>query len=315
MKKFISIHTPVLVKEITKYLKIKKNGIYIDCTFGCGGHTKEILKHLNKTGKLYAIDKDPFSIDIAHKIKDNRFTIIPGNFSHILQKFQKKNIKNKKVNGILLDLGVSSIQIDNSHRGFSFLLDGPLDMRMNPDIGITAAQWLIKSNAKTISKVLYEFGEERFSKKIANTIVKKNKIEPITRTLQLAKLIKKIVPKHKKHPATRTFQAIRIYINKELYELTEALKHALKILSPGGRLLIISFHSLEDRIVKNFFLKNSKAPYIPPGIAINETQIKSLKNIKLKTIKKIKPTISEIHHNPRARSAILRIAEKRNVNE
>lgn len=314
MKDLTINHIPVLLKEVIQSLKITSNGIYIDCTFGCGGHTKEILKHLTKENKLYAIDKDPSSIKIAKKIKDRRFHIISGNFSHILKNFGKQYTQ-EKVHGILLDLGISSMQINDSRRGFSFLSDGPLDMRMNPTIGITAAQWLMKSNLKSLSKVLYNFGEERFSKKIAKTIIKQNQIIPITRTIQLTTLIKKIVPKRRKHPATKTFQAIRIHINKELDELNKVLKYALKILAPNGRLLVISFHSLEDRIVKKFMLKNSTLPFIPSGIAITETQLKNLKKLELKIIKKFFPTQSEIHSNPRARSAILRVAEKKGIHE
>ncbi|XBC38376.1 MAG: 16S rRNA (cytosine(1402)-N(4))-methyltransferase RsmH [Buchnera aphidicola (Floraphis choui)] len=303
-------HIPVLKTETIKYLNIKKGGIYIDCTFGCGGHSKEILKKLDQKGKLYAIDKDPFSINIARTIQDRRMQVIPGNFSNVLKNFQKMSLK-KKVDGILLDLGVSSIQIKNSNRGFSFLLNGPLDMRMNPNEGITASEWLKKSNVKSISKVLYEFGEERFAKKIAKSIVYQNKIKPITNTNELVNIIKHIVPKRNKNPATKTFQAIRIHINEELIELKKALKYALKILAPGGRLAIISFHSLEDRIVKNFLIKNSKYPFIPTGIAINEVQICNLKKISLKIINKIIPTETEVKNNPKSRSAILRISEKR----
>ncbi|QCI23239.1 16S rRNA (cytosine(1402)-N(4))-methyltransferase RsmH [Buchnera aphidicola] len=306
-------HIPVLTKEVIKSLNIKKNGTYIDCTFGFGGHSKKILEHLNDRGTLYAIDKDPYSINIAKKICDNRFHIIPGNFSKILKNFQRNNTK--KIDGILLDLGMSSMQLNNPNRGFSFLLNGPLDMRMNPKVGIKASEWLMKSDVKSITKVLYEFGEERFAKKIAIKIVQQNKIKPITTTIELSNLIKKIVPKNKKHPATRTFQAIRIHINQELNELREVLKYALKILTYKGRLSVISFHSLEDRIVKKFILKNSKPPFIPTGIGINEIQLSNLKQITLKIIDKVIPTKIEINTNPRARSAILRISEKKNINE
>ncbi|XBC43509.1 MAG: 16S rRNA (cytosine(1402)-N(4))-methyltransferase RsmH [Buchnera aphidicola (Meitanaphis flavogallis)] len=302
-------HIPVLKEETIASLNIKKNGIYIDCTFGCGGHSKEILKNLNKNGKLYAIDKDPFSINIASTIQDHRFYFISDNFSNALRHFQEKNIT-KKVDGILLDLGVSSIQIGNSNRGFSFLLNGPLDMRMNPKIGITASQWLMKANIKSITNVLYEFGEERFAKKIANQIIRQRKIKPIVQTIELADLVKNIVPRRKKHSATRTFQAIRIHINRELIELKKVLKYALTLLNSGGRLVIISFHSLEDRIVKNFFIKNSNTPLIPMGIAINEIQLRNLKKTTLKIINKIIPTKKEIKNNLKSRSAILRTSEK-----
>ncbi|XBC42480.1 MAG: 16S rRNA (cytosine(1402)-N(4))-methyltransferase RsmH [Buchnera aphidicola (Meitanaphis elongallis)] len=314
MKKLNLAHIPVLKKETIKSLNIKKNGTYIDCTFGCGGHTTEILKYLNEKGKLYAIDKDPSSINIAHAIKDNKFHMISGNFSNVLKNLRETHVM-KKIDGILLDLGISSMQIHNSYRGFSFLSDEPLDMRMNPKIGITASKWLFKSNAKSISQVLYKFGEEYFAKKIANKIVQQNKIKPITKTTELVDLIKKIVPKRKKHPATKTFQAIRIHINQELDELKKALKYALELLAPGGRLAIISFHSLENRIVKKFFIENSKMPFIPSGIAISETQLNYLKKTTLKIISKIVPTQIEINNNPRSRSAILRVSEKRGKNE
>ncbi|XBC44565.1 MAG: 16S rRNA (cytosine(1402)-N(4))-methyltransferase RsmH [Buchnera aphidicola (Schlechtendalia peitan)] len=307
-------HIPVLKKEIIQSLNIKKNGIYIDCTFGFGGHSKEILKHLSEKGKLYAIDKDPLAIKIGKKIQDRRFKIIKGNFSDILKYFQTKNFQ-QNIDGILFDLGISSMQINDPNRGFSFLSNGPLDMRMNPKLGITACNWLIKSNAKSISKVLYKFGEERFAKKIAKKIVQQNKIKPITQTSELVNLIKTIVPYNKKHPATRTFQAIRIYINQELDELEKVFQYVLKLLKFKGRLSIISFHSLEDRIVKKFITQNSKLPFVPTGLAINEKQLKTLKIIMLKNMGKIIPTKFEVQNNPRARSAILRTAEMRYIYE
>lgn len=303
-------HIPVMKKELIKSLKIKKNGIYIDSTFGFGGHSNEILKKLGKDGKLFSLDRDPFSVSIGKSIKDSRFHIVNENFSKLLNYAKSKKIIGK-VNGILFDLGVSSLQIDNYKRGFSFKNDGPLDMRMNPNDGITASDWLFKSNVREISFVLKNFGEERFSKKIAYAIKNNNNIKKITSTLELADIIKKATPiKNRfKHPARRTFQAIRIYINQELEEIKQALEDTLKILKPGGRLSIISFHSLEDRIVKKFMIKNSTKMIVPYGMPITEKQLNALQNCKLKIINRILPNPNEIKNNPRARSSILRIAE------
>lgn len=303
-------HIPVMKEELIKSLKIKKNGIYIDTTFGMGGHSNEILKKLGKEGKLYSIDKDPNSIFIGKKIKDERFDIVHENFSNVLNYAKNKNIIGK-VNGILFDLGVSSLQIEDKKRGFSFQKNGPLDMRMNPNYGISASDWLFKSSIKTISFILKNFGEERFSKRIAYAIKNYCKIKKITSTFELVDIIKKATPiKNKfKHPARRTFQAIRIYINQEFEEIKKGLENTLKILKPGGRLAIISFHSLEDKIVKNFMMHHSKKATVPYGLPITEKKIKKLKKCKLKIINRFLPTLEEIKKNPRARSSILRIAE------
>ncbi|WAI11984.1 MAG: 16S rRNA (cytosine(1402)-N(4))-methyltransferase RsmH [Buchnera aphidicola (Macrosiphum albifrons)] len=303
-------HIPVMKKELIHSLKIKKNGIYIDSTFGTGGHSNEILKKLGKDGKLYSIDKDPIAVSIGNNIKDSRFHIINENFSRLLDYAKNKKIIGK-VNGIIFDLGVSSLQIDDHKRGFSFKQDGPLDMRMNPNHGISASEWLFKSNVKKIAFVLKNFGEERFSKKIAYAIKYASQIKQITSTLELANIIRRAIPiKNKfKHPAKRSFQAIRIYINQELEEIKKALESTLKILRPGGRISIVSFHSLEDRIVKKFMIKNSTKATIPYGMAITEQQLNNLKTCKLKIINRILPTQSEINDNPRARSSILRVAE------
>ncbi|WP_422667161.1 16S rRNA (cytosine(1402)-N(4))-methyltransferase RsmH [Buchnera aphidicola] len=306
-------HIPVMCQETIHSLHIKKNGIYIDGTFGMGGHSSEILKKLGNNGQLYSIDKDPESIKIGKKINDNRFHIQQNNFSKILHYAQEKEIVGK-VNGIIFDLGVSSPQINNAQRGFSFILDGPLDMRMNPYCGISASDWLFKSTVDQIAYVLKTYGEERFSKKIAYNIKKYNKYKKITRTLELSNIIQMAIPiKNKfKHPARRTFQAIRIYINQELEEVHKGLKAALKILKPGGYISIISFHSLEDRIVKNFMINNSTLQKIPYGIPITEKKRIMLKKCQLKNIKRIFPSLDEIKKNPRARSAILRTAEIKN---
>ncbi|QCI17624.1 16S rRNA (cytosine(1402)-N(4))-methyltransferase RsmH [Buchnera aphidicola (Acyrthosiphon lactucae)] len=303
-------HIPVMKKELIQSLKIKKNGIYIDSTFGTGGHSNEILKKLGKDGKLYSIDRDPIAFSIGNAIKDSRFHIINDNFSKLLDYAKNKKIIGK-VNGIIFDLGVSSLQIDNHKRGFSFKKDGPLDMRMNPNYGISASEWLFKSSVEKISFVLKNFGEERFSKKIAYAIKNANQKKKINSTLELANIIRKAIPiKNKfKHPARRSFQAIRIYINQELEEIKKALESTLKILSPGGRISILSFHSLEDRIVKRFIMENSTKATVPYGMPITEKQLNNLKICKLKIINRMIPNQSEINNNPRARSSILRVAE------
>lgn len=303
-------HIPVMKEELIRSLKIKKNGVYIDSTFGAGGHSNEILKKLGKNGRLYSIDRDPIAFSIGNNIKDPRFHIINKNFSKLLDYAENEKIIGQ-VNGIVFDLGMSSLQIDDHKRGFSFKKDGPLDMRMNPQCGISAAEWIFKSNVDEIAFVLKNFGEERFAKKIANAIKKTSQTKKITSTLELANIIKKVIPikNQFKHPARRSFQAIRIYINQELEEIKKALESTLKILKPGGRISILSFHSLEDRIVKQFMIKNSTKAIVPYGMPITEKQLHQLKTCKLKIINRISPTKNEINENPRARSSILRVAE------
>ncbi|VFP77717.1 16S rRNA (cytosine(1402)-N(4))-methyltransferase RsmH [Buchnera aphidicola] len=302
-------HVPVLLKESINALNIKPNGIYVDGTFGSGGHSLEILKKIGQKGKLYAIDQDPQSVLLGKKIKDNRFFIKKGNFFKVIKDLYY--LDNVQIDGILLDLGVSSTQIDTANRGFSFMKNGPLDMRMNNTTGIPAWQWLQKTNQKKIENVLKNLGEERYAKKISHCIVERNKKKPILQTLDLVEIIKRVIPKKNtfKHPATRTFQAIRIYINQEIESLKKTLKILIKILKTRARIAIISFHSIESRIVKNFFKKHSKCQIIPKGLPITEKQIKQRTFKKMKIIKKIKPNINEIKKNPRARSALLRIAE------
>jgi len=247
-------HISVMKKELIESLNIKDNGVYIDTTFGMGGHSIAILKQLGKEGKLYALDRDPNAVFIGNQIKDERFHITHEKFSKILNYAQHKNIVGK-VNGILFDLGTSSLQIEDEKRGFSFQKNGPLDMRMNPNSGISASDWLFKTDFKKIYFVLKNFGEERFSRRIAYAIKNYCKVKKIKSTFDLVNIIRKATPiKNKfKHPARRTFQAIRIYINQEFEEINKGLENSLKILKPGGRLSIISFHSLEDRIVKKIY--------------------------------------------------------------
>ena len=309
-------HITVLLHEAVNGLALKENGIYIDGTFGRGGHSRLILSQLSENGRLIAVDRDPRAIAEAEKIQDPRFHIEHNSFSHIPDICQKLDLVGK-IDGILLDLGVSSPQLDEAERGFSFMKDGPLDMRMDTTQGLSAAEWLKQVSVDDLTWVLKTFGEERFAKRIATAIVEfnksavKNGTECLSRTSQLAELIAQAVPfkdKHK-HPATRSFQAIRIYINAELDELESVLNSALDMLAPEGRLSIISFHSLEDRMVKHFMRKQSRGEDIPRGLPLREDQIQ--RNQKLKIIgKAIQPSEAEISANPRSRSAVLRIAER-----
>lgn len=309
-------HITVLLHEAVEGLALKENGIYIDGTFGRGGHSRLILSRLSEQGRLIGIDRDPRAIAEAQKIQDPRFHIEHNSFSHIAEICEKLDLVGK-IDGILLDLGVSSPQLDEAARGFSFMKDGPLDMRMDTTQGLSAAQWLAQVSVDDLTWVLKTFGEERFAKRIATAIVAfnksaaKNGTELLSRTGQLAELIAQAVPfkdKHK-HPATRSFQAIRIFINSELEELESVLNAALDMLAPQGRLSIISFHSLEDRMVKRFMKKQSQGDAIPKGLPLREDQIQ--RNQKLKTVgKAILPSEAEIQANPRSRSAVLRVAER-----
>lgn len=309
-------HITVLLHEAVDGLALKENGIYIDGTFGRGGHSRLILSKLAQNGRLIAIDRDPRAIAEAQKIQDPRFHIEHNSFSHLEEICEKLDLVGQ-VDGILLDLGVSSPQLDEAERGFSFMKDGPLDMRMDTTQGLSAAEWLKQVSVEDLTWVLKTFGEERFAKRIATAIVEYNKSavknggEFLSRTAQLAELISQAVPfkdKHK-HPATRSFQAIRIFINAELEELESVLQAAGKMLAAQGRLSVISFHSLEDRMVKHFMKKQSKGEPIPKGLPLREDQIE--RHQTLKTIgKAIQPSEAEIAANPRSRSAVLRIAEK-----
>ncbi|AXW85954.1 16S rRNA (cytosine(1402)-N(4))-methyltransferase [Lonsdalea britannica] len=304
-------HTTVLLDEAVNGLNIRGDGIYIDGTFGRGGHSRLILSHLGPEGRLLAIDRDPQAIAAASDIDDARFSIIHGPFSSIAEYVEERGLTGK-INGVLLDLGVSSPQLDDPERGFSFMRDGPLDMRMDPTRGVSAAEWLMKAEAEDIAWVLKTFGEERFARRIARAIVERNQTEPMTRTKELAELIAAASPireKHK-HPATRSFQAIRIYINSELEEIERALNGALDVLAPEGRLSVISFHSLEDRIVKRFIRHNSRGPQVPAGLPLTEEQLREQGGRTLKIAGKMKPSDAEVAENPRARSSVLRFAER-----
>lgn len=305
-----SVHETVLLEPAVAALLTDEAGFYVDGTFGRGGHSRLILKHLRQTGRLLAIDKDPEAIRAARTEfgADERFEIVQGSFSR-LGEFVANLGRTGKVNGVLLDLGVSSPQLDEAQRGFSFTHDGPLDMRMNPNEGQSAAQWLASAPEQEIADVIYRYGEERFSRRMARAIVEQRKIAPLTSTLQLAELIKNANPaweKHK-HPATRAFQAIRIHINSELDDLQSVLRQALDVLCVGGRLAVISFHSLEDRIVKQFISEQAKGDDYPVGVPVQYVDL----NPRMKKVgKPVKADDAELVGNPRARSAIMRVAEK-----
>lgn len=302
-------HQPVLLTEVLTALAIKPQGIYIDATFGRGGHAKAILSQLDSTGRLLAIDKDPAAVLSASQqhAGDSRFSIQQGSFAN-LQKWVTEQGLQQRVSGILFDLGVSSPQLDDPERGFSFLRDGPLDMRMDPTMGIDAAAWLNTAEADVIATVLKEYGEERFARRIAHAIVRAREVTPFTTTKQLAEVVAAANPRWEpgKHPATRAFQAIRIFINQELEDLRTGLIQALDVLEVGGRLAVISFHSLEDRIVKQFFQLQERGD-VPLGLPVREVDIPRRLRILGRAVK---PTAEEVKLNPRARSAVLRVAEK-----
>lgn len=304
-------HTTVLLDEAVNGLNIRADGTYIDGTFGRGGHSRLILSRLGPEGRLMAIDRDPQAIAAAEAIQDSRFSIVHGPFSALASYVETLGLTGR-IDGVLLDLGVSSPQLDDPERGFSFMRDGPLDMRMDPTRGQSAAQWLQTAEADDIAWVLKTFGEERFAKRIARAIVERNSSDPMTRTSELAALIAASSPikERHKHPATRSFQAIRIYINSELDEIEQALNGALTTLAPQGRLSVISFHSLEDRIVKRFMRHHSRGPQVPAGIPLTEAQLRAQGGQTLKTVGKMMPPEAEVAENPRARSSVLRIAER-----
>lgn len=309
-------HISVLLNESIDGLAIKPDGTYIDGTFGRGGHSRTILSKLGENGRLFSIDRDPTAIAEAQKIDDPRFTIVHGPFSGMAEYAERYDLVGQ-VDGVLLDLGVSSPQLDDAERGFSFMKDGPLDMRMDPTSGMPVSQWLQEADLDDITWVIREFGEDKHARRIAKAIVayrENEENEPLTRTGQLAKLISVAAPKsfkEKKHPATRSFQAFRIYINSELDEIETALKGALSILAPEGRLSVISFHSLEDRMVKHFMRKESRGPQVPHGLPLTEAQIAQLGSAAMKTVgKAIKPSDAEVDENTRSRSSVLRIGEK-----
>jgi 16S rRNA (cytosine1402-N4)-methyltransferase len=305
-----SEHLPVLLNETVTGLAVKADGIYVDGTFGRGGHACAILSQLSENGNLLGLDKDPAAITEGLKLaqQDSRFSIEQCSFSELKMPVNER-LWQGKVDGILLDIGVSSPQLDIAERGFSFQKDGPLDMRMNPDVGISAAEWLATAEMDDIATVIKTLGEERYGKRIARAIVETREQSPITTTKQLATLVDKASPSREKnkHPATRTFQAIRIYINNELEDLKAGLEQALDVLAVGGRLAVISFHSLEDRIVKRFFRDQARGDDLPANFPITADQL----NPRVRLIgRAIKASAAELALNPRSRSAVLRVVEK-----
>ncbi len=301
-------HISVLLNESLEALNIKSNGRYFDGTFGRGGHSKAILQALGERGCLFATDRDPRAAEAASHIDDERFVFRRGEFSRLTENFPE--IQPNSLDGILLDLGVSSPQLDEAERGFSFTHDGELDMRMNPDVGITAKEFVNNAEFSEIANVISRMGEERFAKQIARKIDKVRQIETIATTKQLAEIVKSAVPARfhvpGRHPATRTFQAIRIHVNRELDELKTVLDKAYPLLKPQGRLVVISFHSLEDNYVKRF-VKSLAGQEVPPEVPIMDSE--AMKKVKL-IGRPVRPSEREIASNPRSRSSLMRIIEK-----
>ena len=303
------MHQTVLLREAVEALVTARDGYYVDGTFGRGGHSREILAALSAEGKLLGVDKDPQAIEVARQLKegDDRFDFEHGSFAQLPHQLRRKGIG--AVDGILLDLGVSSPQLDEAERGFSFSQDGPLDMRMDTTQGQTAAEWLATASHGDIASVLREYGEERHAGRIASAILRALESAPIETTDRLAQIVSEANPsweKHK-HPATRSFQGIRIWINRELADLELLLDEVVDLLRPGGRLVIISFHSLEDRMVKRFIRRMSRGEQPPRGVPVMESQVKK----KLAAVgRAVKPAAEEVAANPRARSAVMRVAER-----
>jgi len=305
-----SSHQTVLLEEAVEALVHEPDGFYVDGTFGRGGHSERILQQLSETGRLLGIDKDARAVASAHERfgSDNRFEMAQGSFAQLRALVESRGLTGQ-VQGLLLDLGVSSPQLDEAERGFSFLHDGPLDMRMDQSRGESAAEWLARAPEAEIVRVLKEYGEERFARRMARALLAERAEKPITRTAQLAEIIKVANPAWEKgkHPATRAFQAIRIHVNDELSDLQAVLDQALEVLAPGGRLVVISFHSLEDRVVKRFIRRQEKGQPLPAGLPIRDEQL----DRKMRSCGKvIRASEQEVGANVRSRSAIMRVAEK-----
>ena len=303
-------HVTVLLNEAVAGLQVQPAGVYVDGTFGRGGHSRLILSQLGKNGRLVVFDKDPQAIAVAQELarQDTRVLVVHEGFSALKRSLQQLGIS--RINGALFDLGISSPQIDDAGRGFSFRFDAPLDMRMDTTRGQSAAQWLAVAEEQDIHEVIKNYGEERFSRQIARTIVAQREQSPITTTGQLARLVAQVVRTRERgqDPATRTFQAIRIFINRELEEITVVLPQVMECLVAGGRMVVISFHSLEDRIVKRFMQQHSKPAPLPRWAVVKEAE---REQPPLRLIGKAqKPAPAEIEVNPRARSAVLRVAER-----
>jgi 16S rRNA (cytosine1402-N4)-methyltransferase len=303
----VAEHRTVLLAEAVEALAVRPDGVYVDATFGRGGHSRSILARLGPAGRLIALDRDPAAVAAAGGIADARFAIRHARFAALKEALAEAGAK--AVDGVLFDLGVSSPQLDEGERGFSFRVDAPLDMRMDPGGGEPAAAWLARASEEEIREVIKNYGEERFAGPIAKAIVAARTRERIDRTVQLARIVAAAVRTREvgQDPATRTFQALRIHVNQELEELSLALPQALDLLRPGGRLAVISFHSLEDRIVKRF-LQSHARPEVPERLPLRATE---MPQPRLKLVgKPVRPSSEEVKSNPRARSAILRVAEK-----
>lgn len=309
MQNISTEHCTVLLDEAVSALVNKPDGFYVDGTFGRGGHSRLLLQKLEGSAHLLAVDKDPEAMTTAGSLAlgDMRVSVQRGGFAEIGHYLD--DLGWTGIHGLLLDLGVSSPQLDDAQRGFSFMRDGPLDMRMDPERGSSAAAWLAKADEKEIADVLWLYGEERFSRRIARLLVEQRQLSPIDTTRRLASLVDEALPFREKgkHPATRTFQAIRIFINQELVELEAALAEGVKRLLPGGRLVVISFHSLEDRIVKRFMRDLARGPQVPRGLPIRSDML--MPSYRL-VGKAVQPTMDEVTNNPRARSAVMRVLEK-----
>ncbi|MDR5814541.1 16S rRNA (cytosine(1402)-N(4))-methyltransferase RsmH [Caballeronia sp. LZ033] len=304
-------HRTVLLKEAVDGLITRTDGIYMDGTFGRGGHSGAILQRLGEAGRLIAFDKDPQAIAAAEKIQDSRFAIVHDSFAVMREAASERGVQ--KVSGVLLDLGVSSPQVDDPERGFSFRAQGPLDMRMDPTRGESAAEWLARATVQELTEVIRDYGEERFAFQIAKALVARraesDRLGPLDTTRELAEIVGHVVKTREKgkDPATRTFQAIRIYVNQELAELQVVLESALALLEQGGRLVVISFHSLEDRIVKRFMQAHASAPAVDRRLPIRAVDLPSPP---LRVVGRVFPSEAEVADNPRARSAVMRIAER-----
>ncbi|HUI99804.1 MAG TPA: 16S rRNA (cytosine(1402)-N(4))-methyltransferase RsmH [Usitatibacter sp.] len=300
-------HVPVLLEEAIAALDVREGKTYVDATFGRGGHSAAILSRIGVRGRLFALDQDPTAL--SHRaLEDPRLELIHARFSRMRQVLAERGVA--RVAGVLLDLGVSSPQLDEPARGFSFAREGPLDMRMDPTRGESAAEWLARADENEIREVIRTYGEERFAKPIAAAIVAARSVEPLRTTRQLAEIVGRAVRTREpgQHPATRTFQALRIHVNQELEELEVALPQAVDLLEAGGRLAVISFHSLEDRIVKRFIRERSSADRLPRGVPVRAAE---LPQPELRAIgRAVKPSEAEVRRNPRARSAVLRAAGK-----
>ena len=301
-------HTAVLGQEAVEGLGVRSDGCYVDCTYGRGGHSRLILTRLGAAGRLLALDRDREAVAAGGEIDDARFRIVHGRFGRLSGLAAQAGLA--RADGILLDLGVSSPQLDDPARGFSFRHDAPLDMRMDPGSGVSAAEWLAAAPESEIREVIRKHGEERFAKQIAAAIAAARARRPVGTTRELAAIVAKAVPTRepRQDPATRTFQAVRIHVNQELQELSVVLPQCVELLEPGGRLVVISFHSLEDRIVKRFLREHARADTLPPRLAV---RARDLPQPKLRILGKARrPSEAEVERNPRARSAIMRVAER-----